>query len=130
MAKPHIHARSSVKIWGGKEEDYMDIHTFMDASKSSVADNRHRFLTHNAWFISFVIPRVFGETFTNSDGRTVSTRDVAERHCLEDFGGFIPTAQDYAMAMKLEPWMNNGREKPPSFVSIQSKEKIEVYGKD
>jgi len=129
MAKPHIHAASSARKRGGKPEDYIAIHAFMDSSKSAVADNRHRFLTHNAWFISQVIPKVFGETITNSDGVEISTRDIAEQHCLEDFYGFIPTAQDYAMSMVLEPWMDNGKGKPPSFVGLQKKSEVN-YGKD
>ena len=58
MAKPHIHALSSVRSFGGLEEDYLPIHEFLDSSKAIVADNRHRAFTHNSWFINTVIPRV------------------------------------------------------------------------
>lgn len=45
----------------------------------------------------------------NSDNKRYSTKDVAEYHILEDFRmRFIPTPQDYAEHMTLEPWMNNG----------------------
>lgn len=114
MAKPYIHAVSSARRFGGLPEDYLDIHDFLDSSKAVFPDNRHRALTHNAWFLSVVLERVYGPTLTNSDGRVVSVRDVAERHVLEDFGGrFIPSAQDYLQGLPLEPWMD-GDGSPPS----------------
>lgn len=74
MSKPLIHAYSSAKKFGGVWEDYMDIHELMDSSKSAFPDNRHRCLTHNSWFIGFIIPKVFGETFARkSDGKVVSS---------------------------------------------------------
>lgn len=50
MAKPYIHAISSAKRFGGKPEDYIEIHNLMDSSKGAIPDNRHRALTHNSWF--------------------------------------------------------------------------------
>lgn len=97
----------------------MPIHELMDSSKSVIACNRHRALTHNAWFTSVIIPRIFGETAVNSDGKTYSTRDIAERHVLEDFAGrFIPSAQDFLEKIPWEDWMNNGAGYPPSFAKI------------
>ncbi len=95
-------------------DDYLAIHLFMDSSKQVVADNRHRALTHNSWFIAAVLPRVFGNTIVNSDGRTVSVADIGELHVLEDYGmKFIPTPQDFIEGMAVKPWMNNGRGDPP-----------------
>lgn len=114
MAKPLIHARSSAKKFGGDPEDYLEIHDFMDSSKSAFSDNRHRALTHNNWFI-FVVEKVFGHTITNSAGREISVRDVCEQHVLEDFGGkYIPTVADYLEGMEFQPWMNNGIEGAPT----------------
>src|SRR6185369_5368527 len=105
MAKPEIHSKSSAKRFGGKAEDYMEIHNLMDSSKGAIADNRHRALTHNSWFISTIIEKVFGFYIINSAGNKVSTRDVAEQHVLEDFGGqYIPTAQDYLQEVEMQPW--------------------------
>jgi hypothetical protein len=127
MAKPWIHAQSSARKYGGKPEDYLDIHAFMDSSKGAIGDNRHRSLTHTTWFIMTVLPRVFGETFTNSEGRVVSTRDIGEQHCLEDFGGkFIPTAQDYLQEMSYLDWMQNGHGQPPSFAKLAERQKTKV----
>lgn len=113
--KPIIHAQLDARQLGGEPGDYMAIHEFMDSSKSAISDNRHRTLTHNSWFIGIVIPRVFGETFQRaSDGKTISSRDIAERHCMQDFKGFIPTAQDYIQEMQFMPWMNNGQGTRPT----------------
>jgi len=57
--KPHRHARNSVKKFGGSEEDYLDIHNFMDVSKSAHADMRHRAIFHNS-LGPYVVERVFG----------------------------------------------------------------------
>lgn len=128
MAKPYIHACSSAKKFGGTPEEYMPIHEFMDSSKAVFPDNRHRALTHNSWFL-FVLEKVFGSTFVNSKGRTVSTRDVGEQHILEDFGGrFIPSPQDYLENMEYQPWMSNEKgSAPASFKKIEAKIKRKVY---
>lgn len=123
MAKPIFHAQSSARRFGGKPEDYLAIHDLMDSSKGAVADNRHRALTHNAWFLSNVIEKVFGHsiqvTLANGLKKTVSTREVAEQHVLEDYGGrFIPTAQDFLARIPIEPWMDNGKGDPPSHEAI------------
>ena len=124
MAKPHIHAISSARRFGGEPEDYMPIHNLMDQSKGTIADNRHRALTHNAWFIREILPRIFGDTFKNSAGREVSVLDIGEQHVLEDFNNrFIPSAQDYLELMEFQEWMNNARKgEPSSFKLIQKKQ--------
>ena len=38
---PYHHAKTSVKIWGGKPEDYQPIHDWFDATKEIFADARH-----------------------------------------------------------------------------------------
>ena len=133
MAKPYIHAVSSAKKFGGEPEDYIDIHAFMDSSKGAIGDNRHRSLTHTTWFIMTVLPRVFGETFTNSEGKTISTRDIGEQHVLEDFGGkFIPTAQDYLQEIEFKDWMLNGTGQPPSFAKLAERRtrNVTTFDKD
>lgn len=119
MAKPIIHAQNSARKFGGVPEDYLEIHNFMDSSKAVFPDNRHRALTHNAWFLSVVLERVFGVTLENSEGKTVAVRDIGEQHVLEDFGGrFIPSAQDFLQGITYEPWMN-GHGEPPSRATLQ-----------
>jgi hypothetical protein len=121
--KPYVHALSSAKQFGGKPEDYLEIHNFLDSSKSVIADNRHRALTHNAWFLSVVLERIFGVNITNSDGKLVSVRSIGEQHVGEDYGGFIPAAQDFLQEMEFKPWMMNGRGLPPSCARLHKKKK-------
>lgn len=126
MSKPVIHAKMDVRRWGGEWEDYIEIHDFMDSSKAAFPDNRHRALTHTNWF-TFVVEKVFGTVITNSAGREVSVREIAEQHILDDFGGkYIPTVQDFLENMEFKPWMNNGQgdEGPSSHQKITTGKKV------
>lgn len=128
MAKPEVHARSSARKFGGKPEDYIEVHQLFDSSKGAFPDNRHRALTHNSWFIGpgGILERVFGVTITNSEGREVSVRAIGEQHILEDFGNrFIPTVQDYLAHMDYLPWMNGGNGHPDSYQRIAASQKTE-----
>lgn len=124
MAKPWIHSQSSARKFGGIPEDYIDIHNFMDASKGVIADNRHRALTHNSWFLSVVLERVFGVTFINSDGKTISVRDIGEQHVFEDLG-CIPSGQDYLAELEYKSWME-GKGKPSSFQKVAASQHVTV----
>lgn len=123
MSKPWIHALSSARRYGGKPEDYIEIHNLMDSSKGTVADSRHRALTHTTWFLSTILEKVFGVTITNSEGRQISVRDIGEQHVLEDFGGrFIPTVQDYFAGMEFKEWMLSGKgDVPASFEKLDKR---------
>lgn len=103
--KPYIHAVNSVKRYGGKFEDYMHIHDWFDSTKAAWADVRHRAVLHSSFGI-YLCEQLFGSTFTNSDGKVVSTRDVAEDHVAEDTGGKIPTIEEWLKDLPLKPWMN------------------------
>lgn len=102
--KPHLHANISAKQHGGVPADYMAIHEFIDHSKAAVADVRHRAMLHSAWGI-YVVGQVFGPLITNSDGKEVSVRDIAEEHVIQDLG-FIPTMEKWLSGMQIEPWMS------------------------
>ena len=109
MANPEIHAKSSVKRWGGTIEDYIAIHELLDSPKETMNNNTSRMLTHNVWFCYKIIPMIFGYNITNSDGRSVDTIDIAMLHVAEDFRmKFVPTVQDYLKHLEVQPWMNNG----------------------
>lgn len=101
------HASSCVRKWGGKPEDYLPIHEWLDATKELMADCRHRALRHHSHGI-FEAERVFGRAITNADGRLVPVREIAERHVLEDCGGRIPTVADWFTNMRMQAWMNRG----------------------
>lgn len=101
--KPLIHARSSANKYGGTWQDYMDNHDFMDSSKATIADVRHRAIFHSA-FGCFVVEKVFGSVRTNSDGKQYSTRDIAEDHIMQDLG-FIPSVDQWLRNMSIQKWM-------------------------
>ena len=127
MSKPYIHAKASVKRYGGVVADYLPIHNLMDSSKAAIADNRHRALTHNSWFVGTILELVFGTTITNSDGKVVSVRDIGEEHVLEDYGmKFIPTPQDFLQEIPMQDWMQNGKGIPPSSAKIRKSGKVKV----
>ena len=103
------HARTSVRLWGGKEFDYQAIHAWFDETKEMYCDARHRALRHHSHGV-FEAERKFGLEIVNSDGRRVPVRYIAEQHIKEDCGGRVPSVGDWLSAIKLSPWMNRGYE--------------------
>ena len=102
--KPLIHARNSVKRYGGVVDDYLPIHNWFDSTKSAAASFYHRAILHHSFGI-FLAEQLFGVYIVNSDGKQISVRDVAEDHVMEDCGGKIPTIQDWLEKLEPEPWM-------------------------
>lgn len=123
MSKPYKHALSDVAKFGGCVEDYLPIHDFMDSTKSSVPDVRHRAILHSSFGI-FIVEKVFGHNITNSDGKVISVRDIAERHCLQDMGT-IPTMQDWLSELPIRPWMSKPDRKVEEMKLEEIKENIE-----
>ena len=106
MANCYFHAKSSAKRWGGKAEDYQKIHDWMDESKKLSTHFAHRALRHHAEGC-FAAEEKFGTTITNSDGKKVPVRLIAEQHIKEDLG-WIPSFQDWAVLIKPQKWMMRG----------------------
>lgn len=102
--KPFVHAKNSVKRYGGQIEDYMPIHNWFDQTKSAYANFGHRAILHNTFGI-YLCEQVFGDTMVNSDGKTLSVRDIGEDHVKEDCGGKIPTIKDWLKSIEPEAWM-------------------------
>lgn len=107
MSNVWIHAQSSARIFGGTPEDYIAIHDWFDETKELWADARHRAMRHHSHGI-FECQRHFGHYITNSDGKQIPVRLVAEQHVREDCGGRIPTIQDWLENLTAQPWMNKG----------------------
>ena len=107
MAHPLQHSKSSVNKWGGKIEDYIDIHNWFDETKAWIPDSRHRAMRHHAEGI-FECEKVFGHfvevPLKNGVIKHVPVRLVGEQHVIEDCG-FIPKAWDYVQGMKKDLWM-------------------------
>ena len=109
------HSKSSVKRWGGKVEDYLELHELLDSPKSTMNNNTGRMMTHNTWFAYTIIPKIFGYNIINSDGKSVDTVDIAMLHIAEDYRMTgVPTPQDFLKHMEVQAWMNNGVKPIPS----------------
>jgi hypothetical protein len=107
MAHPILHAKSNQKKFGGKWEDYIHLHEWMDSTKSWIGHSKHRMFRHHSEGI-FEGEEKFGAHFKNSDGKIVYTRYCLESHVREDCDGYIPTAKEWVDAIenKLRPiWM-------------------------
>jgi hypothetical protein len=117
MAKPLIHAKNSVKRYGGIIDNYLPIHNFMDSTKAALPDARHRAILHSSFGI-FLAEQLFGTYITNSDMRLVSVRQIAEDHVMEDLG-FIPTMERWFENMKLEEWMMGPKLVSKRFIPIE-----------
>jgi hypothetical protein len=55
MTHPIFHAESSVRRFGGRVEDYQPIHDWLDATKETFCDFRHRALRHLGYFASVLV---------------------------------------------------------------------------
>lgn len=106
MAHVHYHAVSTARVFGGIPEDYYILHQWLDETKESFCDFRHRALRHHAEGI-FEGERKFGVTITNSDGKQVPVRAVLEQHIIEDTGK-IPTLAEWLEQIQPQPWMARG----------------------
>lgn len=102
---PLYHAMSSVKKWGGKWEDYIELHSWFDETKQYTGDWTHRALRHHSAGIQWAIEK-FGHTVTNSAGKVIPVKMIGEQHVEEDCG-FVPTPADYLKGLKDKPdrWM-------------------------
>jgi len=107
MANCYYHSLSSVKKWGGKPEDYQPIHDWFDESKKLTSHFAHRALRHHAEGC-FAAEKEFGQTITNSDGKAVPVRLIAEKHIIEDLG-FIPSFEDWIKNVRITSWMRKGQ---------------------
>ena len=107
MAHPLQHAEGSARKFGGRAEDYLEIHNWFDESKCFLTDFRHRALRHHAEGI-FLAERIFGVNIVNSEGKRIPVRHIGEQHVKEDLGR-IPTAQDWLSEIRPQRWMYGQR---------------------
>lgn len=99
--KPLQHALISRKIYGGRWQDYIEVHNFLDSSKATCAHFKHRFLLHHAEGIELGV-RIFGETITNSENKTIETRRLLTDHLIEDVGRVV-SVEDWARDLLPNP---------------------------
>ena len=108
MSNSYHHAVSASHKWGGTPADYLPIEEFIDGSKQAMGDVRHRALYHHTLGV-WLVEQVFGPTVTitkrNGTGTyEVPTREIAERHIVEDLGR-IPSPSDWLERLPIQPWM-------------------------
>jgi hypothetical protein len=90
------HAVSASHKWGGVPEDYLPIENFIDSSKKTLGDYRHRAMYHHTLGV-YLCEELFGTTITiqkNKKTIQVPVRLIAERHIVEDLG-FLPNPEHY-----------------------------------
>jgi hypothetical protein len=97
------HAESSARRFGGKPEDYFELHSWFDATKECFADFRHRALRHHSQGI-YEAERQFGILLPNG----APTRLVGEMHVRQDCAGKIPSVGDWLGQIYPLEWMNRG----------------------
>ena len=115
MSSPLIHAKSSIKRWGGTVEDYLPIHENLDNVKGTGHNLTARLITHNGYYCYNVIPKIFGYEIINSAGKRVDTTDIALLHVAEDYRmKGVPSIQDIVQHIEIQPWMMNGVKPIPS----------------
>lgn len=90
---PYFHAASSVRAYGGTVEDYLSLHTFLDATKEHYAGPLHRLFLHSTWGV-YLVEGMVGATFVREDGKTMPLRLLLERHIAEDVG-HVPTLHEW-----------------------------------
>lgn len=95
-------------MWGGTETDYEHVHEWIDESKKTLGDIRHRALRHHTLGV-WEAQQIFGVTITTSKGRQVAVREIAERHIIEDLG-WLPTPADWLKELPISAWMG-GRQR-------------------
>jgi hypothetical protein len=98
------HALSSQRAHGGAAEDYLPLHNWFDASKSTLAYFTHRMLNHHREGIREAVSR-FGAIIVNTDGAAVPVETLALQHLAEDMS-IVPSAADWLRHLELPA---NGR---------------------
>ena len=101
---PSVHARWSVKRFGGQASDYFPIHAFLECARLHLPDSRHRVLLHTTLGVQ-TVEEVFGLELPSG----IPTRLIVEAHIEADLG-FIPTVEEALDGLPLEPWMYRGAE--------------------
>ena len=90
---PYHHALSSQREYGGTVIDYLPLHNWFDASKSTLAHFTHRALNHHREGVAAAV-RQFDATICNADNAAVSVEALALQHLAEDMS-IIPSAADW-----------------------------------
>lgn len=100
---PYDHARSSARSHGGAWTDYHPLHSWFDASKSTLCHFTHRAIHHHHEGIAEAL-HIFGPTIRNAAGAEIPTEMLAIQHIGEDCP-FVPFAADWAVDFRAPDWL-------------------------
>jgi hypothetical protein len=95
---PYHHALASQRAYGGAVSDYLPLHNWFDASKSSLAFFTHRAIHHHREGIAEAV-HLFGAAVVNAEGCAISVEALALQHLAEDMS-IIPTAADWLQCIE------------------------------
>ena len=96
-----------VRKWGGIASDYQPIVDWFEWAPLTYSDLTLKGYRYHAQGI-FEAERTLGYTMTNSDGRIVPVRYVAELHVKVHCGGRIPSVGDWLDCINPATWMSRG----------------------
>lgn len=99
---PYDHARSSARRFGGRWQDYLPVHDWLDGSKAAFCHFLHRALRHHREGVVEAVA-LFGPTLRNADGVAVPTEAVAHQHLEEDCRR-LPDAAEWICAFAPPAW--------------------------
>lgn len=115
---PWVHANNSVAKFGGNPNDYLQIHEFLDMTKTHYVGFQHRAILHNTFGI-YICEQIFGPIVTNSEGKEVETRYIVMEHIKEDLG-FVPTIKEWVDKIPLQEWMNGKKKESSVTLSLEN----------
>jgi len=107
--KPLQHARITAHRYGGKWQDWIAIHDWIDRSKAIFPSMQHRMLLHSD-FGEWLVVRIHGEAIGSKDGTVIPTRDLFRDHQVEDLGRVV-TLAEWLHEINADYWTR--RRKPP-----------------
>ena len=74
--RPYHHSKASVSRYGGQWQDYLEIHSLIDSSKTGCSNLKHRMILHNVDLTAELFKNKFGSNFSN----------ILADHINEDIG--------------------------------------------
>ena len=107
--KPLQHARITAHRYGGRWQDWIAIHDWIDRSKMVFPSMQHRMFLHSD-FGEWLTVRIHGEAIKAADGMAVSTRDLFRDHQVEDLGRIV-SLSEWLREVDPEYWKR--RRQPP-----------------
>lgn len=115
--KPLQHARISAHRHGGRWEDYIRLHTFLDSSKAAFPSAQHRAILHSSDLGPALAAQVLGRTVRNADGAEVDTAQLVRDHVEEDLGWPCRLA-DWVEQLPWPPWLRRTPRLPAGLEAI------------